>query len=135
MRFQLEPRMGMTEDLSAKLVAHGVAHSDDLLEKASTPQARQELAKIVGVKPAEILELANRADLARVKGIGKTFSDLLEIAGVDTIKELAHRVPENLLAKLVEANAAQRIAGRMPRLNEVRSWVAQAKELPKLLEY
>ena len=82
-----------------------------------------------------ILELANRADLARVRGIGGVFSDLLEQAGVDTVKELATRNPDNLHAKLVEVNADKKLAGRTPHQGMVKDWVAQAKELPKLLEY
>ena len=49
-----------------------------------------------------MLELVNRADLARIKGIGEVYSNLLENAGVDTVLELSKRVPANLHAKLVE---------------------------------
>jgi predicted flap endonuclease-1-like 5' DNA nuclease len=83
----------------------------------------------------EVLELANRADLARVKGIGKVFSDLLENAGVDTVKELAQRRPDNLLAKLVEINTEKKYAKRTPTMSEVTNWVEQAKALPKTLTY
>jgi len=89
----------------------------------------------MGVEAPVILELANRADLARVKGIGKVFSDLLEQAGVDSVKELANRRPDNLHAKLVEMNAQKKLAGRAPTLHAVESWVAQAQQLPKTLEY
>ena len=46
--------------------------------------------------------MANRADLARVRGVGGVFSDLLEHAGVDTVREFAIRRPDNLYANLVE---------------------------------
>ena len=82
-----------------------------------------------------ILELANRADLARISGIAGVFSDLLEHAGVDTVKELATRNPDNLHAKLLEINAAKKLSGRAPSQGMVKDWVAQAKALPKLLEY
>jgi len=87
------------------------------------------------VEPGAILELANRADLARVRGIGGVFSDLLEHAGVDTVKDLATRNPDNLHAKLVEVNAEKKLAGRTPHQGMVKDWVTQARELPKLLEY
>lgn len=126
---------GITSDLAAKLVEKGLKNSDQFLAACKTPEARKELAKQLGVDVKVLLELANRADLARVKGIGEAFSNLLEEAGVDTIKELAGRVPENLQAKLAEVNGAKKLVNRTPTLDMVKDWVAQAKALPKLLEY
>ena len=74
------------------LKAQGISDSDALLEATKTPADRKELASTTGVDGGVILELANRADLARVKGIGRVYSDLMEEAGVDTVKELAERV-------------------------------------------
>ena len=125
---------GMSTELEAKLKERGFYNSDQLLGAAQTPAGRKALAEQVGVESRAILELANRADLARVRGIAGVFSDLLEQAGVDTVKELATRRPDNLHAKLLEINA-QGLAGRAPTLDMVKDWVAQAKELPKLLEY
>jgi hypothetical protein len=63
------------------------------------------------------------------------FSDLLENAGVDTVKELATRNAANLHAKLLETNAAMQLTQRMPTAEQVTDWIAQAKELPKYLSY
>jgi len=126
---------GMTGMLQGGLQEFGVRDSAQLLEAVRTPADRKELAEKVGVEARTILELANRADLARVRGIAGVFSDLLEHAGVDTVKELATRNPDNLHAKLREVNARERLAGRTPSLNMVADWVAQAKELPRWLEY
>ena len=126
---------GMSAELAAKLKARGIVYSDQLLEAARTPAGRKDLAEQVGVESRVVLELANRADLSRISGIAGVFSDLLEHAGVDTVKELATRNPDNLYAKLVEINAEKKLAGRTPPLNAVKDWVAQAKALPKLLEY
>ena len=126
---------GMSTELEAKLKERGFYNSDQLLGAAQTPAGRKALVEQVGVESRAILELANRADLARVRGIGGVFSNLLEQAGVDTVKELATRRPDNLHAKLLEINAQKGLAGRAPTLDMVKDWVAQAKELPKLLEY
>ena len=96
---------GIQETQAAKLIAQKIKNSDLLLNAATTPKARATLAAAAGMSEQEVLELANRADLARVKGIGKVFSDLLENAGVDTVKELAQRNPANLqVVKVTEAN-------------------------------
>ena len=71
----------------------------------------------------------------RINGVGPQFSELLEAAGVDTVKELRNRVPANLQAKLEEVNAAKNLVNRVPALVEVEKMVAQAKELPPLMEY
>ena len=126
---------GTSTELDAKLKEQGIYNSDQLLRAAQTPAGRKALVEQVGVESRAILELANRADLARVRGIGGVFSNLLEQAGVDTVKELATRRSDNLHAKLLEVNAQNRLAGRAPTLDMVKDWVAQAKELPKLLEY
>ncbi len=126
---------GITVDISAKLKEKGLKDIDLYLEAVKTPKQRKELAKSLGIDEKAVLELANRADLARIKGIGEVFADLLENAGIDTVKELAKRVPENLHAKLVEVNNEKKLSGRQPTLDMVKDWVAQAKELPKLLEY
>jgi predicted flap endonuclease-1-like 5' DNA nuclease len=126
---------GMSYEQETKLKDLEIYNSDQLLHAARTPDGRKSLAKEVGVETQVILELANRADLARVKGIGGVFSDLLEYAGVDTVRELARRRPDNLYAKLLETNAQKELAGRMPTLEVVEDWVAQAKGLLAVLEY
>jgi predicted flap endonuclease-1-like 5' DNA nuclease len=126
---------GIAVDIADKLKGKGLKDSDSFLEAVKTPKQRRDLAKELGADEKAVLELANRTDLARIKGIGDVFADLLETSGVDTVKELAKRVPENLHAKMIEINTAKKLSGRQPTLDMVKDWVAQAKELPKLLEY
>jgi len=82
-----------------------------------------------------ILELANRADLARIKGVAGVYSDLLEEAGVDTVKELKKRVPEKLHAKLLEINEQKKLTAKPPALKMVATWVSLAKRRRKFLQY
>jgi predicted flap endonuclease-1-like 5' DNA nuclease len=126
---------GMSTELGGLFQGKKIFNADQLLEAATTPAARKILAEQMGISVQAVLELANRADLARVKGIGGVFSDLLEQAGVDTIAELAKRRADNLYAKLVELNKEKSLAGRLPTLSTVEDWIAQAKALPRKLEY
>lgn len=125
---------GIQVNTAEKLAAEGVKTSDALLEAGKTVAGRRELAAKVGVDPKEILELVNRADLARIRGIGEVYSNLLENAGVDTVAELARRVPANLHAKLLEQTQAGD-ARRAPTLAQVEGWVSQANELGRGIEY
>ena len=118
-----------------KLGEAGVKTTDDLLKAGATAKGREELAKKAGVDVKHILEWVNRSDLYRIKGVGQEYSDLLENAGVDTVVELANRVPENLLAKMLEVNAAKKLVRRPPPISSVKNWVEQAKKLKRVVEY
>jgi predicted flap endonuclease-1-like 5' DNA nuclease len=126
---------GITDQVLNALKGQGLGDSDALLEAAKTSQGRKALATAAGVESSVILELANRADLARIKGIGRVYSDLMEEAGVDTVKELARRSPANLHAKLIEINSTRQFTQRPPSVEQVTDFVEQAKSLPGMLEY
>jgi predicted flap endonuclease-1-like 5' DNA nuclease len=126
---------GINDVLINLLKAQGLVDSETLLDATRTPRGRKDLAETIGVEGGVILELANRADLARVKGIGRVYSDLMEEAGVDTIKELAVRNPENLHTRLVEINSIRQLTQRPPSAEQVAGFVEQAKNLPPMLEY
>ncbi|RDH86784.1 MAG: DUF4332 domain-containing protein [endosymbiont of Escarpia spicata] len=126
---------GSTAEMVAKLKEKGIGDNEALLAAAAAPAQRKELAAHCSCDTRDILELANRADLARVKGVSGVYSDLLEKAGVDTVKELATRRPDNLHAKIVETNDKEGLTKQPPALSKVQDWVGQAKDLPKLLTY
>ncbi len=126
---------GLTPEIQENLKGFKIIKPEQLLQAGCTPEGRKELAAKTGIDPKVLLELLNRADLARIKGIGEVFANLLEEAGVDTVKELAHRVPANLHAKLAEINGAKHLAHRTPKVEEIEAWVAEAKALPKIIEY
>ena len=83
----------------------------------------------------QVLLWANHADLFRIKGVSSQYADLLEAAGVDTVKELAQRNPENLTERMEKLNEEKHLVRTVPYLKMVRKWVAQAQELPRILEY
>lgn len=125
---------GIQMSTAEKLASEGLATTDALLAAGKTAVGRKDLAAKIGADPKEILELVNRADLARVRGIGEVYSNLLEEAGVDTVLELSRRVPANLHAKLAEQTLTG-TARRAPTLAQVEDWVKQAKELGRAVEY
>ena len=126
---------GIGEVYAQKLEAIGVANTDDLLSKGATPKGRQEIAEQAGISPKLVLEWINHVDLFRIKGVGEEYADLLEEAGVDTVPELAQRNAANLYQKLVEVNAEKKLVRQLPSQGQVESWVAQAKELPRVISY
>ncbi len=120
---------GLEADVQAKLEAEGIKNTQQLLEHTQTDKQRSDLAHKVGTTAQVLKELANRADLMRLKGVGGDLSNLLEEAGVNSCKELQHRLPENLHKKLAELQASKKIAHHMPTLAQVTEWIAEAKTL------
>ncbi|MCP4229355.1 MAG: DUF4332 domain-containing protein [bacterium] len=118
-----------------KLRAVGIRSTDTLLQRCKTPNDRKNLAELAGVSPKLILEWANLADLMRIKGIGEEWADLLEAAGVDTVKELKKRNAESLFNKVIEVNDEKRLVRRLPPENFIEDWIEQAKMIKPALEY
>ena len=118
-----------------KLVAAGVNTVEQLLEKCAAPAGRRALAEETGIAEKLVLTWCNHADLMRVKGVGPQFAELLEAAGVDTVKELAHRNAENLAAKMLEGNAEKNLVNRVPVASDLQKMIDQAKELPTVMTY
>jgi predicted flap endonuclease-1-like 5' DNA nuclease len=114
-----------------------VRNVNELLRRGATPKGREELAKQTGIGGAVILKWVNMADLFRVKGIGKQYSELLEKAGVDTVKELRTRRADNLTATLAQANEAggRRLVRQLPGLKRVQGWITEAQKLPPAVFY
>lgn len=118
-----------------KLAAAGVKTTEALLAKGGSPNGRKDLAAATGIDEKKILQWVNRSDLMRVKGVGSEYSDLLEAAGVDTVKELAMRRADNLQAKMTELNDQKKLVRRVPTLSEVEAWITHAKTLPAAVTY
>jgi predicted flap endonuclease-1-like 5' DNA nuclease len=126
---------GIGEIYSAKLKAADIDTIEELLEIGATSKGRQELEEKTGIAHKLILEWVNLADLMRIKGVGEEYSDLLEEAGVDTVKELRRRNPENLHAAMAEVNAEKKLVRQVPSQKQVADWVEQAKTLPPKVTY
>lgn len=118
-----------------KLIAAGIETAAALLEKCAAPAGRKALAEETGISDKLILTWTNHADLFRVKGIGPQFAELLEAAGVDTVKELKHRNAANLTAKILEVNEEKHLVRRVPVEIEVQRMIESAQGLESVMTY
>jgi predicted flap endonuclease-1-like 5' DNA nuclease len=126
---------GIGPAFGAKLESAGVKTTDALLERAARPKGRHDLAQATGIRQKLILDWVNRVDLARIKGVGSEYADLLEAAGVDSPAELAQRVPAHLLTKLQSTNESKHLVRRVPTMSDVEHWITEAKAMPKIVEH
>jgi predicted flap endonuclease-1-like 5' DNA nuclease len=126
---------GIGHDVAAKLKVVGIRTSDRFLEAAKDVKGRKVLARQIGVDERTILKWANLVDRMRIKGVGEEYSELLEAAGVDTVKELKYRNVGNLAKALAEANRRKRLVRVLPSEKRVKRWIESAKELPLKITY
>ena len=126
---------GVGDVYAQKLIAAGINTVDDLLEKGKTAKGRKELEAATEISGKLILTWVNHADLFRIKGIGPQFSELLEAAGVDTVKELATRRADNLAAKMLEVNEQKHLTKVVPTEKMLQDMIDQAKNLPGVVTY
>lgn len=126
---------GVGATYAKKLQSVGVRTTERLLKVAGHKRGREDLAKQTGISEKLILEWVNLSDLMRIKGVGEEYSDLLEEAGVDSIKELRNRVPENLHKAILDTNKRKKLVRRPPSFKEVRRWVQEAKKIPPVVTH
>ncbi len=114
-----------------KLAELGIVTTEQFLAHTKTPAERRNLAKQIGVEPSLLTEWLNRADLVALKGVGREMANLLEEAGVDSLKELKHRKADNLYTHLKAINDEKKITHHAPSLAQVEAWINEAGTHPE----
>ncbi|WP_349360028.1 DUF4332 domain-containing protein [Stappia sp.] len=135
MSYSISEIEGIGPAYAEKLNAIGIKTTAAYLERAKDPKGRKALAEETGIDDKRILKWANMADLMRISGVGEEYSELLEAAGVDTVKELKHRNAANLHAKMAEVNGEKKLVRQLPSAGAVEKWVEQAKALDPMMTY
>lgn len=122
---------------AGKLGKCGIRTCEKLLEQGATRKGRNAIAKEAGLDAKQVLEWVNRADLMRVNGVSRQYSDLLEAAGVDTVKELRRRNADNLTEAMETANNRRRnkLVKRTPSAKVVQKWIDSANDLEAVVTH
>lgn len=135
MAYKIIDIQGIGPVYAEKLSAVGIITVDQLLKEGAAAKGRKALEDKTGIRGDLILTWVNHADLFRVKGVGPQFAELLEAAGVDTVKELRNRNAANLAAKMLEVNEAKHLCRRTPVEKEVQKYIDLAKALDPVVSY
>lgn len=133
--YKIQEIEGIGKTMGVKLEGVGIMTTSALLKACADPKGRDALAEKTGIPADRLLKWTNLADLMRIKGIGTQYSELLEASGVDTVKELKTRRPDNLAAKMAEVNEQKKLTRAVPTEKMVAGWVTQAKALPPAITY
>lgn len=135
MAYKIEEIEGIGPAFGEKLRAAKITNTDHLLKACATRKGRSDTEEATGIDAKRLLKWANMADLMRISGVGEEYSELLEAAGVDTVKELRNRRADNLAAKMAEVNAAKKLVRQVPSESQVAKWVEQAKALDPVISH
>lgn len=135
MGYKIQEIEGIGPAYGEKLSGAGIDTTTKLLKLCCDAKGRKETAEKTGLSESKLLEWANMADLMRISGVGSEFSELLEAAGVDTVKELRTRNAENLAVKMKEVNTAKKLTRTVPSAKTVTKWVEQAKALNPVITH
>lgn len=135
MKYKIAEIEGVGEVYAEKLRAEGISTVDELLGRCRKSSGRKEIADKTGISPKLILKWVNHADLFRIDGVGPQFAELLEAAGVDTVKEMRHRNATNLVAAMERVNAEKKLTRRVPSVAEMTRMIECAAALEPMVEY
>lgn len=135
MSYRVEEIEGIGAIMGKKLGEAGIVTTADLLACCGSAKGRKSVATATGIDEKKLLAWVNMADLMRISGVAGEFSELLEAAGVDTVRELQHRNVENLVARMAAVNEERKLTRRVPHAAEVEKWVEQAKTLPPMVTH
>ena len=127
--------VGLGPSFAIKMKNAGIRTTEKLLETAKSVKGRQMLAEKTEIDQAQLLRVANLIDRMRIKGVGQEYAELLEAAGVVTVKELRYRNPARLAEAMVQANAKRKLVRVMPSEHTVERWIDYAKKLPVKISY
>ena len=117
-----------------KLRKANVNTTEELLDKAAKTKERKALAKSSKLTAAELLDLAKRCDLLRIKGVGSEMVLLFEASGVKSTADLIKQEAPVLMTAVTAANKAAKITEKPPTEPQLSDWIAQAKKLPQVVE-
>ena len=120
---------GMTHTEATKLRRARVRTTVTFLQIASTRSGRALLTKETGITSPKLLHWAKRAELMKIKNLGRDYADLLEAVGVESVADLKRRTPESLHEMMHNANQAKKIVDRMPSLKRVTNWIDDSKDI------
>jgi len=135
MSYAIEKIEGIGPKNAEVLRSNGITRTHHLLEQGATRKGRKSVAEKTGLDEKKILKWANMCDLMRIKGVGEEYSELLEAAGVDTVKELRNRKADNLRKAMLDVNEKKKLVRQLPSPKQVEGWVKQAKDLDPVMSY
>jgi Domain of unknown function (DUF4332) len=133
--FKLRDFIGVNPDEITRLAAVGIKTAGQLLSAGQDAVGRANIAMQAGMPVEAVIELVKLSDLARLPGVKGIRARLYYEAGVDTVEKLAAYEPQALMALTTKFVKKSGFNGIAPLPKEVSSTIANARKLPKLVDW
>ena len=135
MSYPIEQVEGIGPAYHEKLKTAGINNTDDFLKHCADKAGRGKIAEATGLSEKHLLKWANMADLMRINGVAGQYAELLEAAGVDTVKELRHRNAANLAEAMAKANEEKNLSGNAPSESTIAGWIDEAGKIDPMITH
>ena len=120
---------GMSHQEATSLRRARVSTTSTFLQIAASRSGRALLSKETGISSPKLLHWAKRAELMKVKNLGRDYADLLEAVGVDSVSDLRRRNSNSLHEVITKVNNKSQLVDRLPSEKRVDGWIEEAKGL------
>src|SRR5438552_16091443 len=111
------------EEEAKKLKELRIRTVEALLDAAASTKLREQLGMRTKIEKQRLLSMANTADRLRIKGMGKSYAELVHAAGVNTVNELRYRNPKKLAEGMAEANRERKLVRVLPSTKLIERWI------------
>lgn len=133
--FKLRDFMGIRDEYIEKLARTGIKNTAQMMSAGQTAEKRADLARQAGIPVDAVDELVKLSDLARLPGVKGIRARLYYSAGVDSVEKIAAYEPQALLRLTTEFVERTGFNGIPPLPKEVSSTIANARAMPKVVEW
>jgi len=125
--YRIKEIEGIGVDYAWTLEKAGITTTEHLLAKAHDPKALARLAAQTGIGEKYLAQWVAMADLMRVRGIGRQYSELLMAVGVNSSQKLLAMNPQELVRLMEGQRKARKLVGGVPKLVEVEQWLKELR--------
>ena len=124
---------GMSNQEATSLRRARVRTTSTFLQIAASRSGRALLSKETGISSPKLLHWAKRAELMKVKDLGRDYADLLEASGVESVGDLKRRNSESLHEVIMKVNNKTQIVNRLPSEKRVNGWIEEARTISTIV--
>jgi hypothetical protein len=112
-----------------KLNSLNIRTVNQLLEAASTRDGVKEINQKTGIYSKLIDQWVQLADFSRLQGLPTEYVRLLNASGIDRVKKLVEKEPNDLYKEIRDVNLELNIVEAPPSTGMLVRWIRQAREI------